>query len=303
MSEANGNTGRVPVEKTYKLFVKGEFIRSESGRSLPVPDAVTGGVTNVARASRKDVRDAVIATKAGHHSWAGKTAYLRGQVLYRLAEVMEGRRGELVEARKGAGASAANAAREVDASIDRVIHYAGWPDKISLLVSSLNPVAGPHYNVSHPEPTGVVAVVAPDGDAPALLGLVSTVLPVIVSGNGALVLAPESDPRTAVVWSECLATSDLPGGVVNMLTGLRSELVSQVARHMEVQALDVWKSTTVDDALAKEAAVLGADNVKRVKVRDGRGKTFDQWASDDAQGLHCIEPFLELKTVWHPVGL
>jgi len=184
-----------------------------------------------------------------------------------------------------------------------VVHYAGFADKISLLVSSLNPVAGPHYNVSHPEPTGVVGVVAPDGDAPALLGLVTTVLPVIVSGNGAMVLAPEKDPRTSIVWAECLATSDLPGGVVNVLTGLRSELVAQIARHMDVQALDVWKSETVDDALAKEAAVLGADNVKRVKVRDGRGKSFEQWASDDMQGLAFIEPFLELKTVWHPVGL
>jgi acyl-CoA reductase-like NAD-dependent aldehyde dehydrogenase len=291
------DSARVPVEKTYKLFIKGEFVRSESGRSLPSP-AAGGGVTNVARASRKDARDAVVATKAGHASWAGKTAYLRGQVLYRLAEVMEGRRAELVEARAEVGVSREAAQREVDAAIDRTVHYAGWSDKIHALLSTLNPVAGPHYDVTSPEPTGVVGVVAPDGDAPALLGLVSTVLPVIVSGNGALVLAPESDPRTTVIWCECLATSDLPGGVVNVLTGLRSEVLPHVARHMDVHALDLWRSATLPEALAKEAATLAADNVKRVKVRDAI-----DWTSDQAQGLSFIEPWVELKTVWHPVGL
>ena len=289
---------RVPVEKTYKLFIKGEFVRSESGRSLPI--ASGAGVTNVARASRKDARDAVVATKAGHHAWAGKTAYLRGQVLYRLAEVMEGRRAELVESLGVAGVDAAAAAREVDVSIDRTLHYAGWSDKIHALLSTLNPVAGPHYDVSSPEPMGVVVVVAPDGSSPTLLGLVSTVLPVIVSGNAALVLAPEKDPRTTVTWCECLATSDLPAGVVNALTGLRSEVLPHLAKHMDVQALDLWRSATLDEGLARSAAIDGANNVKRVKVRDASSLDF---FSDQAQGLSFIEPWLELKTVWHPVGL
>ncbi len=290
---------RLPVEKTYKLFIKGEFVRSESGRALAVPNESTGGITQVSRASRKDAREAVIAAKAGWHAWASKTAYLRGQILYRLAEVMEGRRAELCEARTQAGVSSDEAREEVDLAIDRTVHYAGWADKISILLSSTNPVAGPHFNVTSPEPTGVVAVVPPDGGA-TLLTLVSTVLPVIVSGNGAIVVAPERDPRTTIVWCECVATSDMPAGVVNVLTGLRSELVPQVAKHMDIHALDLWKSDTVDAELAKSASVDGAENVKRVKVRDAQSV---DWASDDAQGLSFIEPWLELKTVWHPVGL
>lgn len=290
---------RVPVEKTYKLFIKGEFVRSESGRSLVVPNETTGGITNVSRASRKDTREAVIAAKAGWHSWAGKTAYLRGQILYRLAEVMEGRRAELCEARSAAGVSTDEAREEIDLAIDRVVHYAGWTDKFSVLLSSMNPVAGPHFNVTSPEPTGVVAIVPPDGGA-TLLTMVSTVLPVIASGNGAVVVAPERDPRTTVIWCECIATSDMPAGVINVLTGLRSELVPQVAKHMDIHALDLWKSSTVDDAMAKAAAIDGAENVKRVKVRDAQAI---DWASDEAQGLTFIEPWIEQKTVWHPVGL
>ncbi|MBI2394099.1 MAG: aldehyde dehydrogenase family protein [Deltaproteobacteria bacterium] len=289
-------TGRLPVDKTYKLFIKNEFVRSESGRSLAVANETTGGVTNVSRASRKDTREAVIAAKAG---WAGETAYLRGQILYRLAEVMEGRRAELADARAAAGVSTDEAREEVDLAIDRVVHYAGWTDKFGMLLSSTNPVAGPHFNVTSPEPTGVVGVVPPDGGA-TLLTMVSTVLPVIASGNGVIVVAPERDPRTTIVWCECIATSDMPAGVVNVLTGLRSELVPQLAKHMDIQALDVWMSSTVDAALAKQAAVDGADNVKRVKVRDSQSV---DWASDEAQGLSFIEPWVEQKTVWHPVGL
>lgn len=290
---------RVPVEKTYKLFIKNEFVRSESGRSLAVPNETTGGTTNVSRGSRKDAREAVLAAKAGFHSWAGKTAYLRGQILYRLAEVMEGRRAELSEARSAAGVSAEEARMEIDLAIDRVVHYAGWTDKFGMMLSSTNPVAGPHFNVTSPEPTGVVGVVPPDGGA-TLLTLVSTVIPVIASGNGAIVVAPERDPRTTIIWCECIATSDMPAGVINVLTGLRSELVPQLAKHMDIQALDIWTSATVDDALAKAAAVDGAENVKRVKIRDA---SAIDWASDEAQGLSFIDPWLELKTVWHPVGL
>jgi acyl-CoA reductase-like NAD-dependent aldehyde dehydrogenase len=290
---------RVAIEKTYKLFIKNEFVRSESGRSLAVANENTGGITNVSRASRKDAREAVIAAKAGWHSWAGKTAYLRGQILYRLAEVMEGRRAELCDARAAAGVSADEAKEEVDLAIDRVVPYAGWTDKISILLSSTNPVAGPHFNVTSPEPTGVVAIVPPDGNA-TLLTMVSTVIPVIASGNGAVVVAPERDPRTTIIWCECIATSDMPAGVINVLTGLRSELVPQVAKHMDIHALDLWRSSTVDEAMAKAAAIDGAENVKRVKVRDAQDV---DWASDTAQGLSYIEPWVEQKTVWHPVGL
>ena len=291
-------TGRVPVEKTYKLFIKGEFVRSESGRSYHAKDEVTGGVTNVSRASRKDARDAVLSSKSGTASWAGKTAYLRGQVLYRLAEVMEGRRRELEDARRAAGSK--DAEREVLAAIDRVVHYAGWSDKIASLLSTYNPVAGPHFNVTSPEPMGVVSVVAPDGELPVLLSLVSTVMPVIVSGNAALVVAAEKDPRTAIVWCECLATSDLPGGVVNVLTGQRAEILPHLAKHMDVQAMDLWKGGSVTDALATDVARAGADNVKRVKVRDA---AKIDWYEGEAQGLSWIDPWIEHKTVWHPVGL
>ncbi len=296
----NNTDNRLPVEKTYKLFIKGEFVRSESGRAMAVENGATGGVTQISRASRKDAREAVIAAKAGNHAWWAKTAYLRGQVLYRLAEVMEGRRAELCEARTAAGVNPDESKHEIDLAIDRVVYYAGWADKISILCSSTNPVAGPHFNVTSPEPTGVVAVVPPDGGGATLLTLVSTVLPVIVSGNGCIVAAPEKDPRTTIIWCECLATSDLPAGVVNVLTGLRSELVPQLAKHMDIQALDVWTGGSVTPEIARDAALAGADNVKRVKVRDA---TQYDWASDDAQGLSFIEPWLEVKTVWHPVGL
>ena len=290
---------RVPIEKTYKLFIKNEFVRSESGRALAVPNDTTGGTTNVSRASRKDAREAVIAAKAGFHTWASKTAYLRGQILYRLAEVMEGRRAELCEARSAAGVSGDEARMEVELAIDRVVHYAGWTDKFNMMLSSTNPVAGPHFNVTSPEPTGVVGIVPPDGGA-TLLTLVSTVIPVITAGNGAIVVAPERDPRTTIIWCECIATSDMPAGVINVLTGLRSELVPQLAKHMDINALDIWTSPTVDAELAKAAAVDGAENVKRVKIRDSQAL---DWASDAAQGLSFIDPWLELKTVWHPVGL
>ncbi|GAC1575033.1 MAG: aldehyde dehydrogenase family protein [Polyangiales bacterium] len=294
---------RIPVQKTYKLFIKGEFVRSESGRSLPVPEGENGGVTNVSRASRKDARDAVVAAKSGHLSWSAKTAYLRGQVLYRLAEVMEGRRSELVDSRRAAGLTAEAAAHEVDAAIDRTLHYAGWSDKIHALVSTLNPVAGPHFNVTSPEPMGVVVVAPTESTAargPGLLGIVSTVLPVIVSGNAAIVVAPEHDPRTTVVWCECLATSDLPSGVINVLTGLRGELLPVLAKHMDVQALSLYRCSTIDAALAKDAQISGANNVKRVKVHE---EGDIDWFADSAQGLLHIEPWLEQKTVWHPVGL
>ncbi|MBX3188329.1 MAG: aldehyde dehydrogenase family protein [Labilithrix sp.] len=284
------------------MFVGGAFVRSESGRYFQVksgaetadPDPET---VNVPRGSRKDVRDAVLVAKNAQAGWEKRTAYNRGQILYRLAEVMESRRPELAQSLERSGLSAQAASAEVDVTIDRVVFYAGFADKYFALLASYNPVAGPHFNFSVPEAMGVVGVVAPD--RPSLLGLVSTVLPVITGGNTCVALASEKDPRTAIVWSECVATSDMPGGVVNVLTGHAKELSSHMAKHREVIGVDAW---IVDADLRKTVESEGADNVKRVKTHvpmDPEG-----WVDDrKAQGLGWIERFLETKTVWHPVGL
>jgi acyl-CoA reductase-like NAD-dependent aldehyde dehydrogenase len=263
---------RLPVKKTYKLYVGGEFPRSESGRTYEAQGA------NVARGSRKDVRDAVRAARGAFPKWAGVTAYNRGQVLYRVAEMMEARRSELAELCSGV--------KEVDRAIDRFVWYAGWADKLAQILGSSNPVAGPYFNFTVPEPTGVVGVVAPD--EPPLAGLVSRVAPAIVGGNATVVLASETSPLAAVELGEVLATSDVPGGVVNILTGNRDELAPVLAGHMDVNALDVGGA----DGQVEELERLAADNVKRV-VR-GRPDVESPWE---------IASFLELKTVWHPIGL
>jgi acyl-CoA reductase-like NAD-dependent aldehyde dehydrogenase len=263
---------RLPVRKTYKLYVGGEFPRSESGRTYEAQGA------NVARASRKDVRDAVRAARGAFPNWAAMTAYNRGQVLYRIAEMMEARRSEFAELCSGA--------KEVDRAIDRFVWYAGWADKLAQILGSSNPVAGPYFNFTVPEPTGVVGVVAPD--EPPLAGLVSRVAPAIVGGNATVVLASETSPLAAIELGEVLATSDLPGGVVNVLTGHRDELAPVLAGHMDVNALDVGGA----DGQVEELERLAADNVKRV-VR-GRPDVESPWE---------IASFLELKTVWHPIGL
>jgi delta 1-pyrroline-5-carboxylate dehydrogenase len=293
---------RLRVNKAYKMYVGGAFVRSESGRyfqveSAPDHDDPDPDTVNVPRGSRKDVRDAVLAAKNAHAGWEKRTAYNRGQILYRLAEVMESRRPELVESLIRSGQSEQAAAQEVDAAVDRAVYYAGFADKFFALLASHNPVAGPHFDFSIPEPMGVVGVVAPD--RPSLLGLVSTALPVITGGNTCVVLASAQDPRTAIVWSECLATSDLPGGVLNVLTGHAKELAAHLAKHREVIGIDAW---IVDADLRKTVETEGADNVKRVKTHvpmDPEG-----WMDErKAQGLGWIERFLETKTVWHPVGL
>jgi acyl-CoA reductase-like NAD-dependent aldehyde dehydrogenase len=263
---------RLPVKKTYKLYVGGEFPRSESGRTYEAQGA------NVARASRKDLRDAVRAARGAFPKWAGMTAYNRGQVLYRIAEMMEARRTEFAELCSGA--------REVDQAIDRFVWYAGWADKLAQVLGSSNPVAGPYFNFTVPEPTGVVGVVAPD--EPPLAGLVSRVAPAIVGGNATVVLASETSPLAAVELGEVLATSDVPGGVVNILTGLRDELAPVLAGHMDVNALDVGAA----NGQLEELERLAADNVKRI-VR----------GSPDVESPWEIASFLELKTVWHPIGL
>jgi acyl-CoA reductase-like NAD-dependent aldehyde dehydrogenase len=262
---------RVPVRKTYKLYLGGAFPRSESGRTYEAEGA------NVARASRKDARDAVRAARTAFPGWAGATAYNRGQVLYRLAEMLEARADDLARVSSGRG--------EVESAIDRVVWYAGWADKLAQVLGSSNPVAGPYFNFTVPEPTGVVAVIAPD--EPALDGLVGRIVPALVGGNAVVAVASERHPLAAVELAEAVATSDVPAGVVNMLTGFRDELAPVLAAHMDVNAIDL---TGADGSVA-ELERLAAENVKRV-VR----------GSPDEQSPWAVAKFLELKTVWHPVG-
>jgi acyl-CoA reductase-like NAD-dependent aldehyde dehydrogenase len=284
------------------MYVGGAFIRSESGRTLQVksPAGHAGAdpaVVNVPRGSRKDARDAVLAAKNALDGWSARTAYNRGQILYRLAEVMESRQSELVSSLVRGGAGEVEAASEVDAAIDRAVFYAGFCDKYQSLLASSNPVSGPHFGFSVTEPMGVVGVLAPE--APALLGLVSTVLPVITTGNTVIALASEADPRTAIVFCECLATSDLPGGVANVLTGKATEMAPHLAKHREVLGIDAW---TGDGALREVLEREGADNVKRVKTHAVPGAPF--WMDERrGQGIGWLERFLETKTVWHPVGV
>ncbi len=280
------------VRKTYKLFLGGEFVRSESGRYDPALDAKGRLVANICRGSRKDIRDAVVKARAAQAGWAGRTAYLRGQILYRMAEMLEGRFDAFVALLRSSGSPAAAARREVRASIDRIVHYAGWSDKYGALLSSVNPVASSYFDFSLPEPTGVVGLVAPD--KPSLLGLISHVLPTIVSGNTVIVLLSESDPLPGLEWAEVLATSDLPGGVVNLLSGHRDELLPHLARHMDVNALALC---AVPNPLAVEALRDAAVNVKRTTTY-----AIDDYLADSAQGLEFLKPFLEIKTTWHPVG-
>jgi acyl-CoA reductase-like NAD-dependent aldehyde dehydrogenase len=294
--------------KAYKMYVGGAFIRSESGRYFQVNGAKADDdvivdvdadpeVVNIPRGSRKDVRDAVLKAKGALAGWEGRSAFNRGQILYRLAEVMESRKPELVQSVVRGGVPEVAAMAEVEASIDRAIFYAGFADKFHSLLSSYNPVAGPHFDFSVPEPMGVICVVAPE--KPALLGLVSTVLPVVCGGNTVVALASAADPRTAIVWSECLATSDLPSGVINVLTGQQKELAPHVSKHREVIGVDAW---IVDADLRKSVEADAADNVKRVKTHVPMD--VESWLDDrKGQGLGWIERFLETKTIWHPVGI
>jgi acyl-CoA reductase-like NAD-dependent aldehyde dehydrogenase len=265
-------TPRLPVRKTYKLFIGGEFPRSESGRTY------TAEGQNVARASRKDVRDAVRAARSAFPKWAGMTAYNRGQVLYRLAEMVEARRSEFAELCSGAN--------EVERSVDRIVWYAGWADKLAQVLGSSNPVAGPYFNFTIPEPTGVVGIMAPT--EPVLLGFVSRLAPALVGGNAVVAIASESRPLAAIELAEALATADVPPGVVNVLTGRRTELAPVLAGHMDVNALDLGGA----DGDVAELERLAAENVKRV-VR-GRADVQSPWE---------IAALLELKTVWHPIGV
>ncbi|WP_437283658.1 aldehyde dehydrogenase family protein [Sorangium sp. So ce375] len=278
------------------MFVGGAFVRSESGRYTQVRDhGGAGAVENIPRASRKDGRDAVVAAAGALGGWSARTAYNRGQILYRLAEMLEARRAELAASLERGGQAAGAAEREVLSTIDRAVAYAGWADKYQSLFASLNPVSGPHFTFTVPEPMGVVVIAAPP--RPALLGLAGALLPVITAGNTCVVLASEADPRTALVFGEALATSDLPGGVVNVLTGQLAEVLPHLAAHMEVAALDLHG---VDAALTKRLEEAAAASVKRVRARAlGEAEWFDDTA---ATSPRWIERFVEMKTIWHPAG-
>ncbi|MDA0348705.1 MAG: aldehyde dehydrogenase family protein [Verrucomicrobia bacterium] len=286
---------RISITKTPKAYVGGKFIRSESGRVFPLEDKAGQFICNIPQCTRKDTRNAVeLAGNAGS-SWAARTAYNRGQVLYRLGEMMESRSEELAQAIAVTGIIDLRKARtEVSVAIDRVIYYAGWTDKYEQVLGNTNPVAGSFFNFSVTEPIGVVGVFCSDGSP--LLGLISQVLPIITSGNSVVALASTSNPYPAILLGEMLATSDLPGGVLNILTGFKDELLETFASHEQIRGLDL----SVDDKLRKQAEVLAAKSVKRVKVRPESDEALFE---DSAQSLYVIRNFLEFKTTWHPIGV
>jgi acyl-CoA reductase-like NAD-dependent aldehyde dehydrogenase len=288
----NPSPPRLDVRKTYKLYLGGDFPRSESGRSYPVHSPSGELLAHAAQGSRKDVRDAVRAARTAFPKWAAATAYNRGQVLYRVAEMLEGRAAELAtEVAKTASVAAHVSAKEVDAAIDRWVYYAGWADKYAQVVGSTNPVAGPYFTFSLPEPTGVVAVIAPQESA--LLGLASVLAPVLATGNTAVVVASHDQPLAAITLAEVLATSDVPGGVVNILTGFTAELAPWLASHRDVNAIDLTGAAPGARADLQAAA---ADNVKRVFI-----PRSTDWTADP--GLSRLNAFVETKTVWHPIGV
>jgi acyl-CoA reductase-like NAD-dependent aldehyde dehydrogenase len=291
---------RIDVRKTYKLYIGGAFPRSESGRSYVVSTAAGDPIANAVRGSRKDVRDSVRAARKAFGPWADKTAMNRGQVLYRVAELMEGRREQFAaEVAAAEGLRDGRARDVVDSAIDRWVWYAGWADKISQVLGASNPVAAPYFNFTIPEPTGVVGIVAPE--ASSLLGLVSRLAPPLVAGNAVVVLASESRPLPAVTLSEVLATSDVPGGVVNVITGWKKELVPILAAHVDVDAIDTWG---VPDELRTSTEELAADDIKRLARRPaGVADAKFDWLDDRAaERPEWIAAWLEMKTVWHPIG-
>ncbi len=298
---------RVDVRKTYKLYVAGKFPRSESGRvyavhAAPARSGRPGAfLANAAQGSRKDAREAVVAARAAFPGWSGATAYNRGQVLYRVAEVMQGRAAQFVEeVAASEGLTPARARAVVEAAIDRWVWYAGWSDKLPQVLGALNPVAGPFFDISVPEPTGVVAVLAPQRSS--LLGLVSVIAPVIVSGNTCVVLASEERPIPAVTLAECLATSDVPGGVVNLITARTAEVAPWLASHRDVNAIDLSGAADAPDVDWGELERAAAGNLKRVLRPGGEGSAAVEpdWAP--TPGIERMTAVLETKTVWHPKG-
>jgi acyl-CoA reductase-like NAD-dependent aldehyde dehydrogenase len=287
---------RLDVKKTYKLYIGGKFPRSESGRYLPAKSPAGAHLDNFAHASRKDFRDAVVAARAAVDGWNKATAYNRGQILYRAAEMLQNRAGELVaEIARSTGVSTAKAKREVTLAIDRLVHFAGWTDKYQQVFGSVNPVATSHFDFTTPEPTGVVVVLAPD--APSLLALVSLVAPVILSGNTAVVIPSEQFPLPAATFAEILATSDLPGGVVNILTGKRAELVPHISSHMDVNAI---VDGAGDAGLNAKLQAGTAINLKRYAKHS---LAFADWFTSKVEDPYWILNTVEFKTAWHPIGV
>lgn len=279
---------RLNVRKTWKLYIDGEFPRTESGRFYPVSSSKGELLANACRGSRKDLRNAIVAARKAQPGWASRTAFNRGQILYRIAEVLESRAGELEEELRRAGVGKSDARGEVEKSIDLWVYYAGWSDKFSQVLGSVNPVAGPYYNFTLPEPTGVVGVLAPE--TPSLLGLTARIAPALVGGNTVVAVVSESQPLPGITMGEIFATSDVPAGVVNLISGFRKELLSWLAAHMDVNAIDL--SAVSGDEL-RDAEIAAAENVKR---------TIRGEAAQDGS-LAAIADYLEMKTVWHPVGV
>ena len=286
------NAERIPVPKTYKIYIGGKFPRTESGRYFALKDKRGQVIANVCRGSRKDFRNAVVAARGAQAGWAKASAYLRGQILYRVAELLEGRREQFIAELELQGTASRAATREVDASIDRLVYYAGWADKYQQVFSSVNPVSSSHFNFSVLEPTGVVGILAPDSDG--LVGLVSNVASTIVGGNTCVVLASEQQPLSAISFAEVLHASDVPGGVVNVLTGYRKELTEQFASHMDVNAVVYCDGGKKVAATIQE---LAAENLKRVVSR----RRVD-WLKDDAASPYQVRDTQEVKTTWHPIG-
>lgn len=289
---------RLPITKTPKVYVGGAFIRSESGRTFPIYEGKSHEkiLANIPQCTRKDVRNAVEAAAKAGPGWAKRTPYNRGQILYRLGEMLESRSDEMADAiARSGGTSRGDAEKEVAASVDRLIYYAGWADKYGQVLGNTNPVAGPFFNFTVAEPMGIVGVIA--GDRHPLLGLISQLAPVIVSGNVVVALASETQPYPAIVLGEMLATSDLPGGVVNLLTGFRKELVPTFATHTHLRGV----SAVVGADERKELALGAADSVKRVKTR--KAEEDVDWYSERSQGVYEIRDFIEFKTTWHPIGV
>ncbi|TNE70873.1 aldehyde dehydrogenase family protein [bacterium] len=284
---------RIPVLKTYKIYIGGEFPRTESGRYYELKNKKGDLIANLCLSSRKDLRNAIVAARGVQHKWAGKTAYNKGQILYRIAEMLEGRKAQFVDELIQLGYSAKDAELEVLESVDRLIYYAGWSDKYTQLFSTVNPVAGPYFNFSKPEPTGVVVAQAPN-NAP-LSGLVSQIAPIIVGGNTCVVIADELSGTVAVSFAEVLHSSDVPGGVVNILTGKTEEILPHASKHMDVNA--VW-FTDLSKELAVSVETDAALNVKRIV-----NTNYKKWTKEDAQSPYLIQEFQEIKTTWHPIGM
>ncbi len=283
---------RIDVLKTYKLFINGQFPRTESGRYYPVQNKQGQLLANVCRASRKDFRNAVVAARTAQAGWASKSALLKSQILYRLAEMLEGRKEQIIEELLLQNVSPKKAEAEVLTAIDRIIYFAGWADKFIQIYSTVNPVASSHFNFSLPEPTGVVSIIAPE--EPSFLGLISVILPVIVSGNTCVVLAPENYPLNAITFAEIIATSDLPAGVINILTGFEKELLPHFANHMDVNAIVYARHNAASINAIQELAPL---NVKRIALWNKK----DWWKNEDAENPYLILDVCEIKTTWHPI--